>query len=156
MKMNLKKLLGKENVFLDLKSSSKKDIIKEMIDRLVVSGKIKDREAALEAVLTREEKMSTGMENGIAIPHGKTDSVDQLITAVALKKEGVDFDSMDGQVSTIFIMTISPQSRSGPHIQFLAEVSKLLKEPEAREMLLAARTVEEVIRVFSRKEGKNC
>ncbi len=149
MKMNLKKLLGKENVFLDLKSSSKKDIIKEMIDRLVVSGKIKDREAALEAVLTREEKMSTGMENGIAIPHGKTDSVDQLITAVALKKEGVDFDSMDGQVSTIFIMTISPQSRSGPHIQFLAEVSKLLKEPEAREMLLAARTVEEVIRVFS-------
>jgi PTS system nitrogen regulatory IIA component len=154
--MNLKKLLGKENVFLDLKSSSKKDIIKEMIDRLVVSGKIKNREAALEAVLTREEKMSTGMENGIAIPHGKTDSVDQLITAVALKKEGVDFDSMDGQVSTIFIMTISPQSRSGPHIQFLAEVSKLLKEPEAREMLLAARTVEEVIRVFSRKEGKNC
>jgi len=149
MKMNLKKLLGKENVFLDLKSSSKEDIIKEMIDRLVGSGKIKDREAALEAVLTREEKMSTGMENGIAIPHGKTDSVDDMITAVALKKEGVDFDSMDEQVSTIFIMTISPQSRSGPHIQFLAEVSKLLKEPEAREMLLAARTVEEVIRVFS-------
>jgi len=149
MKMNLKKLLGKENVFLDLKSSSKEDIIKEMIDRLVVSGKIKDREAALEAVLAREEKMSTGMENGIAIPHGKTDSVDHLITAVALKKEGVDFESMDGQVSKIFIMTISPLSRSGPHIQFLAEVSKLLKEPEAREMLLAARTVEEVIRVFS-------
>jgi len=149
MKMNLKKLLGKENVFLNLKSSSKEDIIKEMIDRLVVSGKIKDREAALEAVLAREEKMSTGMENGIAIPHGKTDSVDNLITAVALKKEGVDFDSMDGQVSKIFIMTISPQSRSGPHIQFLAEVSKLLKEPEAREMLLAAKTVEEVIRVFS-------
>jgi len=149
MKMNLKKLLGKENVFLDLKSSSKEDIIKEMINRLVVSGKIKDREAALEAVLAREEKMSTGMENGIAIPHGKTDSVDHLITAVALKKEGVDFESMDGQVSKIFIMTISPLSRSGPHIQFLAEVSKLLKEPEAREMLLAARTVEEVIRVFS-------
>jgi len=147
--MNLKKLLGKENVFLDLKSSSKEDIIKEMIDRLVVSGKIKDRDAALEAVLTREEKMSTGMEYGIAIPHGKTDSVDHLITAVALKKEGVDFDSMDGQVSKVFIMTISPLSRSGPHIQFLAEVSKLLKEPEAREMLLAARTVEEVIRVFS-------
>jgi len=147
--MNLKKLLGKENVFLDLKSSSKEDIIKEMIDRLVVSGKIKDRDAALEAVLTREEKMSTGMENGIAIPHGKTDSVDHLITEVALKKEGVDFDSMDGQASKIFIMTISPLSRSGPHIQFLAEISKLLKEPEARQMLLAARTVEEVIRVFS-------
>lgn len=147
--MNLKKLLGKENVFLDLKSSSKEDIIKEMIDRLVVSGKIKDRDAALEAVLTREKKMSTGMENGIAIPHGKTDSVDHLITAVALKKEGVDFDSMDGQASKIFIMTVSPLSRSGPHIQFLAEVSKLLKEPEARQMLLAARTVEEVIRVFS-------
>jgi len=147
--MNLKKLLGKENVFLDLESSSKEDIIKEMIDQLVVSGKIKDRDAALEAVLTREEKMSTGMENGIAIPHGKTDSVDHLITAVALKKEGVDFDSMDGQASKIFIMTVSPLSRSGPHIQFLAEISKLLKEPEARQMLLAARTVEEVIRVFS-------
>lgn len=149
MKMNLKKYLDKNNVFLDLKSESKNTLIEEMIDRLVLSGKLKEKERPLQAVMAREEKMGTGMEHGIAIPHGKTDAVDHLITAVGLKREGIDFDAIDGNLSRIFIMTVSPLNRTGPHIQFLAEVSKLLKESKSRERLLKARTVEDVIRVFS-------
>jgi len=149
MKMNLKKYLDKNNVFLDLKSESKNTLIEEMIDRLVSSGKLKEKERPLQAVMVRETKMGTGMEHGIAIPHGKTDAVDHLVTAVGLKREGIDFDAIDGNPSRIFIMTVSPLNRTGPHIQFLAEVSKLLKESKSRERLLTARTVEDVIRVFS-------
>ena len=136
--MKLKKTLSLDTVWVDLKADTKQGIIEEMIDRLVAAGKIKDRAAALQAVLEREEKMSTGMQNGVAIPHGKTDAVKSLITAVGLNKEGVDFDSMDGTPSTIFIMTVSPLKRTGPHIQFLAEVSRLLSQSAEREKLLQA------------------
>ena len=138
--MNLKKVLSPDTVWVDLKADTKQGIIEEMIDRLVAVGKIKDRDAALQAVLDREAKMSTGMQNGVAIPHGKTDSVNSLVAAVGLNKAGVNFDSMDGSPCTIFIMTVSPAKRTGPHMQFLAEVSRLIGQPSEREKLLACRT----------------
>ncbi len=147
--MNLRKLLSEDSIILELKSTAKDEIIREMIDFLVRRGRIKDREAALKAVLDREQKMSTGMQHGIAIPHGKTDSVDKLVTALALKKEGVDFGSMDGKPSQIFIMTISSVSRTGPHIQFLSEISQVLNDPDKRAALLKAETTAQVIDVLT-------
>lgn len=149
--MNLKKVLSPETVWVDLKADSKQGIIEEMIDRLVAAGKIKDREAVLEAVLEREEKMSTGMQNGVAIPHGKTDAITSLVAAVGLNKKGVDFDSMDGSPCTIFIMTLSPVQRTGPHIQFLAEVSRLISQPAEREKLLAAKTHGDIYELLTGK-----
>lgn len=148
MKKRLKKLLSRENIFLDLKSCMKQDIIEEIIDRLSSAGMITNKEKVLLSVMEREKKMTTGMEHGIALPHGKTDAVDDLVVAIGLKKEGVDFDCIDHNPAKIFIMTVSPLSHTGPHIQFLAEVSKLLKDPQAREQLLAASSEEEVIKVF--------
>lgn len=147
--MNLRKLLSEDTVILDLKGTTKQDIIQEMIDWLVARGRIKDRDVALKAVLDREQKMSTGMQHGIAIPHGKTDSVDKLVTALALKKDGVDFGSMDGKPSTIFIMTLSSASRTGPHIQFLSEISQVLNDPEKREKLLQAQSTAEVMDILT-------
>lgn len=147
--MNLKKLLSEDTIIFNLKGITKEAIIEEMIDLLMVRGRIKDRDAALRAVLEREQKMSTGMQHGIAIPHGKTDSVDKLVTAMALKKEGVDFGSMDGKPSTIFIMTISSVSRTGPHIQFLSEISQILNDPEKRERILQAQSTSEVMDVLT-------
>ncbi len=147
--MNLKKLLSEDTVILELKGTTKDAIIQEMIDLLVARGRIKDREAALKAVMEREQKMSTGMQHGIAIPHGKTDSVDKLVTAMAMKKEGVDFGSMDGKPSTIFIMTISSVSRTGPHIQFLSEISQVLNDPEKRERILLAQSTSEVMDILT-------
>jgi len=147
--MNLKKLLSEDTIILNLKGTTKEEIIEEMIDLLVVRGRIRDRDAALTAVLEREQKMSTGMQHGIAIPHGKTDSVDKLVTALALKKEGVDFASMDGKPSTIFVMTISSISRTGPHIQFLSEISQILNDPEKRERILQSQTPSEVLDVLT-------
>jgi mannitol/fructose-specific phosphotransferase system IIA component (Ntr-type) len=138
--MNLKKVLSPDTVWVDLKATTKNGIIEEMVDRLFAAGKIPDREVVLQAVFEREAKMSTGMQNGVAIPHGKTDAVKGLVGAVGLNKDGVDFDAMDGQPCTIFIMTISPIKRSGPHMQFLAEVSRLIGQPAEREKLLSAQT----------------
>lgn len=149
--MNLKRVLSPDTVWVDLKADTKEGIIVEMIDRLVAAGRIPDRETVLKAVLEREEKMSTGMQNGVAIPHGKTDAVKNLVAAVGLQKAGVNFDSMDGSLCTIFIMTISPLKRTGPHMQFLAEVSRLISQPAEREKLLACRTHAEIYELLTGK-----
>ncbi|HKL22316.1 MAG TPA: PTS sugar transporter subunit IIA, partial [Tichowtungia sp.] len=133
--MNLKKVLSKDTVLPTLRAETKTDAIEELVDFLVKTHRISDRKTALQAVLDREAKMSTGMQNGIAIPHGKTDAVNELLVAIAIKKGGIDFDAMDGQPCTIFIMTLSPENRTGPHIQFLAEISKLLGSANLREKL---------------------
>jgi fructose-specific phosphotransferase system IIA component len=147
--MNLKKVLTKGSILPVLKAETKEDVIEELVDFLVQSGKVSDRAAALQAVLNREAKMSTGMQNGIAIPHGKTDAVDQLLIAIAIKHDGVDFDAMDGQPCSIFIMTLSPEHRAGPHIQFLAEISKLLGREELRNKLVAAGSADEILNLLT-------
>ena len=146
--MNLKKPLTVETIRLDLKGATKEAILAEMVDLLVASGHIRDREAVLKAVLEREKRMSTGMQNGIAIPHGKTDSVDCLVAALGIKRGGVDFGALDGQPSTIFVMTVSPDSRTGPHIQFLAEISRPLNDASVRAKLLAATSPDEVLHLL--------
>ena len=146
--MNLKKPLTVETICLDLKGPTKEAILAEMVDLLVASGHIRDRDAVLKAVLEREKRMSTGMQNGIAIPHGKTDSVDCLVAALGIKRAGVDFGALDGQPSNIFVMTVSPDSRTGPHIQFLAEISRPLNDASVRAKLLAATSPDEVLHLL--------
>lgn len=149
--INLRKILSPDSVWVDLKADTKRGVIEEMVDRLVAAGKCKDRDTVLQAILEREEKMSTGMQNGVAIPHGKTDAVKKLVAAVGLQKEGVNFDSMDGSPCTIFIMTISPAKRAGPHIQFLAEVSRIISQPAERDKLLGAQTHAEIYELLTGK-----
>ena len=146
--MTLKKPLTAETISLDLKGASKEAILSEMVDLLVASGHIRDREAVLKAVSDREKRMSTGMQNGIAIPHGKTDSVNCLVAALGIKRGGVDFGALDGQPSNIFVMTVSPDSRTGPHIQFLAEISRPLNDVAVRTKLLSATSREEVLHLL--------
>lgn len=147
--MNIRKILTRDCVSLELKATTKDEIIEEMIDLLVSAGKVTNRKAAVKAIVDREKKMSTGMQNGIAIPHGKTDTVDSMVVAVALKKAGVDFQALDGQPSIIFIMTLSPVNRTGPHIQFLAEISRQLNDPAIRERLLSATDRDQLIDILA-------
>lgn len=143
-------VLTPDVVRLEIPGETKQQIIESLLDILMETGKVENRQTALEALLEREEKMSTGIENGLAIPHGKTAAVKELVACIGLKKEGVDFDSLDGKSSTIFIMTLSPKDKSGPHIQFLAEISSLLKDDEGRNEILAAKTPQEVLDVVLR------
>lgn len=142
--MSGRKLISEDSICLDLKARTKAAIIAELVDLLIAAGKITDREAALHCVTERETKMSTGMQHGIAIPHGKTNTVTKVHAVLAVKRGGVDFGSLDGEPSRIFILTISPQAATGPHIQFLAEISHLLSNRETRHVILNASTRAEI------------
>lgn len=147
--MNLKKILSEDAISLDLKGATKPEILNELMDLLVASGQVRDRRAAMQAIEEREAKMSTGMQHGLALPHAKSDAVDRLVAAIGLKREGMDFDSVDGQPSRIFVMTLSPLNRTGPHIQFLAELGRLISQPDVRQRVLDATTPAGVIAALS-------
>jgi len=147
--MNLKTVITTDTIELHMKGSTKKEIINELLDILVRTGKVKDKGAALAAVMDREEKMSTGMKHGIAIPHGKCASSEDLVACIGISEKPVDFDSLDKQPCRIFIMTLSPVEKTGPHLQFLAEVSLLFKSAEKREEILKAKTPEEVLEILA-------
>ena len=147
--MNLKTIIGTETVELRLKGTTKKEIINELLDILHKAGKIQDRGAALAAVMDREEKMSTGMKHGIAIPHGKTATIADLVACIGISENPVDFNSLDKQPCRIFIMTLSPVEKTGPHLQFLAEVSLLFKSADKRDEILKAKTPEEVLEILT-------
>jgi len=146
--MNLKTVITTDTIDLNLKGTTKKEIINELLDILVGKGKIEDKEAALTAVMDREEKMSTGMKHGIAIPHGKCSAINDLVACIGISENPVDFDSLDNQPCRIFIMTLSPVEKTGPHLQFLAEVSLLFKSADKRNELLNAKTPEEVLDIL--------
>ncbi len=146
--MDFQKALQECSLLPRLVGETKDAVIEEMIDLLDDAGRLPDRQAALDAVIERERDMSTGMQYGVAIPHGKTDSVPHLVSAVALRPEGLDFDALDGERSQIFVMTLSPLSDSGPHIQYLSQISKLLNQPALRDSLLNAKTEAEMAAVL--------
>lgn len=143
--MDLKSVLNRETVALHLKGTTKEEIIDELLKVAARTGKISDIGTARKAVLERERRMSTGMKHGIAIPHGKTDAVKDLVACIGISDNAVDFDALDRENCRIFIMTLSPADKTGPHLQFLAEVSLLFRSEEKRAALLAARTPEEVL-----------
>ena len=149
--MNFMVILKQSCFSPHLKSNTKQGIIEEMIDLMVDAGKIRDKQDALKTVLKREKRTSTGLQHGVAVPHGKTDKVDGLISAFALKKEGIDFDSVDGELSKIFIMTISPTLQVGSHIEYLMKMGKRLSIPFVRKKILKAKTKAEIIEILSSK-----
>lgn len=147
--MNLREALSLESVSLALQGQTKDAILRELVDLLARSGRLRDRDQVLKAVLDREGKMSTGMQNGIAIPHGKTDAAIDLVAAFGLKPEGIDFESLDGQPARVFVMTVSPDSHAGPHIQFLAEISCQLNDAAIREKLFQLHSAEAVLQLLT-------
>lgn len=136
--MNLKKVLSEDTIRMDLKAETKQELIEELLDVLVATGHVADRKTALRLLLERENKMSTGMQHGLALPHAKCDGVDRLAAVLGLKKAGMDFQSMDHEPSRIFILSLSPLNRAGPHIQFLAEIGRKINDPAIRARLLTA------------------
>ena len=126
-------------MFPVLDSAPKEEVITHMVHRLADAYDVSEVGPLVAAVLERERKDSTGLEYGVAVPHGKTDAVSELLAGIALVPGGVDFASRDGKPARILVMTISPAARSGPHLQFIGEVVRLLRDEEFRNALVAAR-----------------
>ncbi len=148
VKSFLQNLLHPELVRLRLGATTKDAVMRELLDVLAAADLLKNRAEVERVILDRERAMSTGMENGIAIPHGKTDTVDNLLVAIGLQPNGVDFTAVDGQPSRIFVLVVSPLRGTGPHLRFMAEISKILRNPQLRARLLAATTPDEVVHLL--------
>ena len=148
---NIVKYLHKDLIELHLKSDNKNDILKELVDIADRSNYIEDKNKVLEAVMAREKSMSTGLVKGIATPHAKSDTIKKIVLVIGIKKEGIDFESLDGQPTKLFFLIISPQSEAGPHIQLLAEIAKLSSDNERITQILNAPSPEAVINIIRKK-----
>ncbi len=144
----LKEVLNLKLVTTDLQGRNKREVIFSMLELISRSGKVKDFDLALNDLLDHEGGMSTGMENGIAIPHAKTDAVDELIVAVGITRRKVNFECLDRKPAQIFVMTLSPKDTFGPHVQFLADIAVLLKDKKKRKEMLKAKTDGELLQVL--------
>lgn len=153
--MTLMEILSGKSVLVGLKGQNKREILEELVDALEVGDKITDRDKVLEAVLLREEIMSTGIGHGIAIPHGKSEYVTELGGVLGIKQDGVDFDALDGKATYIFFLLVSPLDVSGPHIKALARISRLLKGEEFRQRLIASKDNEDAIAIIEAEEKKH-
>jgi fructose-specific phosphotransferase system IIA component len=146
--MALVDLITTEVVKVPLTARDKPGVIEELIQVLVDAGKITDREKVLDAIHKREAMGSTGLEFGIAIPHAKTEAVKECIMAIGISPQGIEFDALDGKLSTLFFMILAAPDQSGPHIEALAEIAKLSKSKAFLSALIAASSAEEVVELF--------
>jgi len=131
-----------------LLATTKQGAISELVSLLYENGLVMDRERAVQAVFEREQSLSTGLEYGLAIPHARTDAVTRLVCAVGLKKEGLDFDAIDGKPVRIVILVLAPDSAATPQLQLIAQVCRLLNE-QGRAALLACETPEDMFGVLT-------
>jgi fructose-specific phosphotransferase system IIA component len=150
--MQILDFLTADNIKMSLESKNKKDVIKELVDILVKSGKVKDKKKMVQILIEREELGSTGIGQGIAIPHGKSDTAPELATAFGLSQEGISFDALDGETVNIFFLLVAPEGAAGAHLKALARISSLLKDKYFRKSLLSAKTPEEVIKIILEEE----
>lgn len=148
--MNLNKYITPKTIKLNLKGSTPDEILSEMVDLLCSAGKLNTtcKDDAVKALQRREKLMSTGLQNGVAIPHAKTAGVEDLVGAMGVKKGGVDFGALDGQPSNIFVMTLSPKSGPAPHVPFLAEVAKILQDEDTCKQITDAKNAHEIIDIM--------
>jgi len=143
-----KNALTQGSIIPTLTGSTKREIVEKLVSVLHSEGIIKDVEAAVNAVMEREASMSTGMQNGIALPHARTDAVDRITVAVGLSKNGIDYQAFDNKPSKIFVLILSPMTTDSPHIQFLASIATMLNSEEAREKLLGCFTQAQIYEFF--------
>lgn len=146
--MNTKDMFSKERVKFNLTSSTKMEVIEELIDILIQDGKILDREELKRAVLKREEEFSTGIGMGIAIPHGKSKAVKEASIAFGRSAEGIEYESMDDKPSHLFFLIAVPEESSDLHLRALSEISRKLMHADIREALLKCNSFEEFIKIF--------
>ncbi len=146
--MALLELVKEEIIRVPLVSITKTDIIRELIEVLDKAGKVNDVETACDAVLTREDQGSTGLEKGIAVPHAKTDAVSGLTLALGLSPSGIDFNAFDGQLSHLFFLLLAPPDSAGPHIEALSEIARMCNSNAFCRMLKSAVSAKEVVEIF--------
>jgi len=152
--MKLLDFLDKERIIPRLRSTEKEGILAELTAPLVATQKIRNSRDAVNVLLERERLGSTGIGEGIAIPHGKLKELKDVVAVFGRSVAGVDFDSMDGAPAKLFFLLMAPENSASTHLKALARISRLLKDRAFREELLQAETQDELFEIISREDEK--
>lgn len=152
--MKISDILSADVIAVNMDAADKEDAIKKIIDLSAKSGKILDLEKVTRTIYEREKLVSTGVGKGFAIPHGKTDSISDVVAAFGITKDPIDFDSIDGEPVRFIFLLIGKENLLNTHIKLLSRISRLMNKDDFREALLDAKTSDEVLKIF-RDEEKN-
>lgn len=151
--MKISDILNENLVMTGLQGSSKEEIIDAMIDLVASSPKVLDKMRVRDAIFERERIMSTGVGNGFAIPHGKTDAVSDIVAAFAVTAEEIDYQSLDEKPVRLVFLLVGKDSMVGPHIKLLSRISRLMNKEEFRRRLLEVTSSREIIEMFRQEEA---
>lgn len=151
--MLLTDLVTPERIKIPLASTTKEELLEELVDLLVRSNAVEDPEDVLRAVQEREAVLSTGIGNGVAIPHGKSTALPNLRLAAGVTRQAVDFDALDGQPVRLFFLLVGPETAAGPHIKALSRISRLVRKDSVRERLLSSSSSQEFFQALTDAEG---
>jgi PTS system fructose-specific IIC component len=150
--MKITELLSKDTIILKLKSKTKSEVIDELVTKLYDAGKISDKSEFKKEILKREEQFSTGVGDGVAIPHAKTSAVKTPSLAFGYSKEGIDYDSMDGQPAHIFFMIAGSESADNEHLDTLSRLSVMLMNEDFRNKVVTAKSEQELLNIIDEQE----
>ena len=150
--MKLTDILSPERIKVPLEGTDKTAVIGELVDLLGREGLLKDAAEVRHCVLERERTRSTGIGNGLAVPHGKSSACDKLVMAIGVPGQPLDFDSKDGQPVNFVVLLVSPPDQTGPHIQALARISRLMLMDRFRSALSQAESAQEIYEIISTHE----
>lgn len=151
--MKISDILTEDMVIAELQGESKEQIIAAMIDLISGSQKVIDKEKVREAIFERERIMSTGVGNGFAIPHGKTDAVSDIVAAFAITAQPIDYQALDEKPVRLVFLLVGKDNMIGPHIKLLSRISRLMNKEEFRKRLLNLKTSKEIIDMFKQEEA---
>lgn len=150
--MKISSTLTPALIKVGLRSEEKEEVFEEMVQLFIAAGVLRNREAALRAILEREAKMTTGIARWLALPHGKIDEATGLLMALGVSKPGIEYDSLDGEPVHVVLMVFAESGNPGPHIEALAEISRLFSIPGFTGRIRDAASAEEVLSLIKQEE----
>lgn len=152
--MKIVEFLNEKAVTASLKATTKEAALRELVELLAKAEGIKNKEDLVKVLLSRESLGSTGIGQGVGIPHAKTNSVKKLVAALGISSQGVHFDALDGEPVHIFFLLVAPEDSAGPHLKGLARISRLLKDKFFRESLKQLEDEKTILKLIREEDAK--
>lgn len=150
--MKITDILHKDSIIGELASRDKRGVLEELVSVLVEHGRLANKEKPIQVLLERERMGSTGIGDGIAIPHGKLRDIKGIICSFGRTREGIDFQSIDEKPSHLFFLLFAPENSAGEHLQALARLSRILKDGQLRKRLMEAASEKEIYRLIAEED----
>ena len=152
--MKITEMLKQEFILEELQTGSKREALAELVGVFARGNIRSDPEAMLRVLLEREKLGSTGIGDGIAIPHGKLAGLGEMVIAFGRSRKGIDFEAMDGKPVHLISLLIAPENSAGQHLKALAKISRMMKDEVFRKNLLGAKTHDDLVRIIAQKDDE--